>query len=232
MEADREIRNRQSAIGNWLWLGFALVWVAGVLVVDTLAAQGVRGPGGIDWRVFRWRGPWGVDLFKFVAWFLVPFLLSLPWLDRGWFGVRRWRRSDWWLLLGLAAAGAVAVAIIPVVPSLRETYGGMSSLPGSQRWVVLRHDLVWTLSWLLGWEFMHRYFLLRPLISKLPRYGWLIIPVLEGAYHLQKPLIEAGGMVVFSLVLTYWAKKRQNVLLPFLAHFIVELELMVFRLVM
>ncbi|MCX5771885.1 MAG: CPBP family intramembrane metalloprotease [Candidatus Hydrogenedentes bacterium] len=227
-----KFRIPRSAFRVRLWLVFVLVWVAGVLVVDTLAARGVRGPFDIDWRVLRWRGPWGADLFKFTAWFLVPLVLSLPRLDPGWFGVRRWRRADWWLLGGLAIAGAAAVAIIPLVPSLRATYGGMSSLPSAHRWLVLRHDMVWTLSWLLGWEFMHRYFLLRPLMRSWPRYGWLIIPVFEGAYHLQKPLIEAAGMVAFSLVLTYWAKKRQNALLPFLAHFFVELELMVFRVVM
>lgn len=131
-----KFRIPRSAFRVRLWLVFVLVWVAGVLVVDTLAARGVRGPFDIDWRVLRWRGPWGADLFKFTAWFLVPLVLSLPRLDPGWFGVRRWRRADWWLLGGLAIAGAAAVAIIPLVPSLRATYGGMSSLPSAHRWLV------------------------------------------------------------------------------------------------
>jgi len=207
----------------------ALVYAAAVLAADTLAVQHVRTP--VNWGALRWRGPWGADFFKFFAWFVVPFVLSLPWLDAGWFGVRRWKRADWFLLGGLAVAGAAAVALIPLVPSLRATYGSASFLPAGQKWAVLRHDVVWTLSWLLGWEFMHRYFMLRPVSRAWPRYGWLIIPLYEGAYHLQKPLIEAGGMVLFSLVLTYWALKRRNVLLPFLAHFIVELELVAFRLI-
>lgn len=209
-------------------LCFALAWVAAVLTADTLAAQGVGWP--MDWRVLRWRGAWGADWFKFVAWFVAPLVVSLPRLEPGWFGVRRWRRADWLLLGVLSVAGAAAVAIIPLVPSLRATYGSVSFMPAGQKWAVLRHDVVWTLSWLLGWEFMHRYFLLRPLSARWPRYGWLIIPFIEGAYHLQKPLIEAGGMVLFSLVLTYWALRRRNALLPFAAHFVVELELLAFRL--
>jgi len=37
-------------------------------------------------------------------------------------------------------------------------------------------------------------------------------------------------MVALSLVLTLWARKRQNVLLPFLVHLAIELELLVFLL--
>lgn len=233
--AQERARADTEALGGarpWRWrliAAGALFYAAAVLVGDTLAVRYADWP--VNWGALRWWGPWGADLFKFAAWFVVPFVLSLPWLDGGWFGVRRWKRSDWLLLAGLALAGAAAVALIPLVPSLRATYGSAASLAAGQKWAVLRHSVVWTLSWLVGWEFMHRYFLLRPVSRVWPRYGWLVIPLYEGAYHLQKPLIEAGGMVLFSVVLTYWALKRRNVLLPFLAHLIVELELVAFRLV-
>ena len=56
------------------------------------------------------------------------------------------------------------------------------------------------------------------------------MPVSEGVYHLQKTLLEALGMVALSVVLTYWARKRANVLLPFLVHLAIELELLAFLL--
>ena len=206
----------------------AAFYVACALIADTLAAQGVQTP--LDWTVLRWRGPLAADLFKFAAWFCVPFALSLPWLDVGWFSLRRWRRADWFLLGGIVVAGAAAMALIPFVPSLRETYGSASGLSPEQKWSMLIHSLVWTVSWLVGWEFMHRYFLLRPVSNAWPRYGWLLVPVFETVYHLQKPLLEAGGMLLFSVVLTYWAIKRRNLMLPLIAHLIIELELIAFRL--
>ena len=72
---------------------------------------------------------------------------------------------------------------------------------------------------------MHRYFLLRPVMHRFPRYGWLIVPLCETIYHLQKPLLEAGGMAVFSLLLTWWTMKRRNMLLPFIAHLYIEILL-------
>jgi hypothetical protein len=42
-------------------------------------------------------------------------------------------------------------------------------------------------------------------------------------------LLEAGGMVLYSVVLTLWAIRRKNALLPFLAHLTIEIELIVFQ---
>ncbi|MCL4694164.1 MAG: CPBP family intramembrane metalloprotease, partial [Candidatus Hydrogenedentes bacterium] len=96
------------------------------------------------------------------------------------------------------------------------------------KWEIIARGMLWTFSWLIGWEFLHRYFLLRPFAARWPRFGWLIVPFSEGVYHLQKAPIEAAGMVVFSLVLTAWALRRRNALLPFLAHLLVEIELVLF----
>jgi len=205
----------------------ALAYVALALLVDTLASRGVEVP--FDWGVFRWRARGGFDAFKFVAWFLVPLALALPAMDWGYFGIKRWRRMDWGILAACVLVGAVAVLSISLFPSLRAAYGSHAGASAEAKWFFLSYSLVWTLSWVIGWEFMHRYLLLRPLSDLWPKYGWLIIPFYEGIYHLQKPLLEAGGMFAASAILTFWALKRRNALLPFIAHFIIELELRVFQ---
>lgn len=209
-----------------LLLGLVAGYVLAVLLVDTLAALEVQTP--IDWRVFSWTSDNGFDWFKFVTWFVVPFLVSLRGMDRGYFGVARWKRWDWALLIGLGAVGLVAVLTINVFPSLREYYPSYSELPWSQKWEIVGRGMLWTFSWLIGWEFLHRYFLLRPFAARWPRYGWLLVPLSEGAYHLQKAPLEAAAMFVFSLILTAWALRRRNALLPFLAHLVIEIEVVLF----
>ena len=201
---------------------FVAAYVAAVLAVDTLAAQQVRCV--IAWRMFRWQGANGFDWFKFVFWFVVPVALSWRGMDWGCLGWGRWRGRDVALLIALVGLGAAAMLVIPLVPSLRATYSGL----GVNHWHAASWYLVWTASWLVGWEFLHRYFLLRHVQGVWAGFGWLLVPLSEGLYHLQKSWIEALGMVVFSLCVTPWALRRKNALLPFLAHLIIELELLAF----
>lgn len=215
-----------SAGGSNGVLALVLLYTAVVLLVDTLAARNVTTP--IHWRIFSWHARNGADLFKLMAWFVIPFLFSLRRFDWGWLGTARWKRIDAIILGVLAAVCAGAVLAIPLFPSLRHTYGSVSHAAAASKWSYATHNVVWTFSWLVGWEFLHRCVLLRALSARWPRWGWLLIPVFEGVYHLQKPLIEALGMVVFSCILTPWAQRRRNVLLPFLAHLAIELELIVF----
>lgn len=210
---------------KWPTTAAVLGYVAIVLGVDMLASHAIR--LGIDWRVFCWYVH-SFDLFKFMAWFMIPFLFSLRGMDWGYFGVKRWRRVDVLILAGMAVLGLLAVLIIPLFPSLRAVYQSSASLPWAARWMVAGQSLVWTLSWLMGWEFLHRYVLLRQVSARWPRFGWLIVPLSEGLYHLQKPPLEALGMVVFSLILTPWALRRKNMLLPFLVHFFIEASLIIF----
>lgn len=213
--------NRRAAV----WL--ALAYVAAVLAIDTLAAQNVRVP--FPWSHLRWSASCGADLTKFALWFVVPFLLCLRGMDWGYLGVKRWRRIDLVILGLLACVGMAAVISTLAFPSLHATYPGLGKAPAAIKWHYLMQGVAWTLSWLIGWEFLHRYFLLTRLTSAWPKYGWLLIPLSEGAYHLQKPLLEAGGMVLYSVVLTLWAMRRKNALLPFLAHLTIEIELIVFQ---
>jgi len=235
---------------SYLSAATAIAYIAVVLGVDVLATRGVSWP--INWFVFRWNpyvlrtyarglgipdeimGPfcsWPLqkfDFFKFLFWFLVPFLFSIRGMDWGALGVRRWKRRDGYFLLGLALAGMAAILIIPYVPALRQTYHSMGHLAAPEKWTQLFIRGIWVISWLLGWEFLHRYFLLRPVAVQWPRYGWLLVPLSEGLYHLQKPGIEALGMVALSVVLTQWTLRRRNVFLPFLVHLTIEIELILF----
>jgi len=122
-------------------------------------------------------------------------------------------------------AGGAAVLSIQVFPSLKQQYPGLSHLPLQERFLHGLVALSWTTSWLIGWEFLHRYVLLRAVTQNFPRFGWLLVPLCETVYHLQKPLLEAGGMAVFSILLTWWSLKRRNLLLPFIAHLFVEVFL-------
>ncbi len=219
-----------------------VAYVALVLTVDALASLGAAWP--FDWGWFQWRldapfralglavPAWtrrtpadGADLFKLLFWFVIPFCLCLPRMEWSWFSPRQWRRLDWLLLAAMTALGGAAVLSIRCIPALRETYSGMSDLPWALRRGYGMSHLVWVAAWLPGWEFLHRYVLLRAIMLRLPKWGWLLVPLSEGLYHLQKPWIEALGMVLFSLALTWWSMKRRSLLLPFVAHLYIELLL-------
>ncbi len=129
-------------------------YVVFVHTADTLALRGVQVP--FNWRVFSWHLENGFDAFKFVAWFVVPLAFSFRRLEAGYFTFARWRRLDWVILGVLSAFGAAAMVLIPLVPSLKAVYSGFAG-PGQ----AVRH-LIWTFSWLIGWEFLHRYVLPYP----------------------------------------------------------------------
>ena len=205
-----------------------LAYVAAVHAIDTLAVHNVRWL--TDWSVFRIQSPGGFDAFKFVAWLVVPLVLFLPSLDRRYFTLHRWKRADYWLLLGAAGVAMAAIAAIPLFPSLRETYAPVETASGEERLHFLRYQLLWTFSWLVGWEFLHRYVLVTRLRAWWGPWAWVLVPLIEGLYHVvqQKPLIESAGVVAFGAVLCLWTIRRDNVLLPFLAHLMVELALIAF----
>ncbi|MFA7693577.1 MAG: hypothetical protein WCX86_11835 [Candidatus Hydrogenedentales bacterium] len=217
-------------------------YVAVVLTVDALAS--LRVSWFIDWTVFRWHpvdcwrvlnvqvpnwlsfSPWNsFDLFKFLFWFLIPFCFCLPKMEWSWFSFRGWKRVDWMLLAVFLGLGSLSVLSVAFIPSLRQTYLIQAALSWEARSTIAMRSLVWMVSWILGWEFLHRYVLLRIAVRKYATWGWVLIPLSEVLYHLQKPLIEALGMGVFSVVLTLWSMKRKNMLLPFLIHLYIELFL-------
>ncbi len=230
------------------WL--VIAYVITVLGIDTLAVQGVQWPW--NWAFFNWYGhqvhgfvslpgilsfDWllhpvlsSFNWFRFLFWFVVPFIFCLRNFAWSWLDCRSWSKVDVILLGAILLVGVFVMALVPHLPGVRDIYPTMGRKYDAFPWFLLLNRLLWVVSWLIGWEFLHRYVLLRALDKRWGKWGWLLVPVSEGIYHLQKPLVEALGMVVFSLVLTHWARKRKNLLLPFLAHLIIEIELIIFQL--
>lgn len=223
--------NKAQAVSSFPLIA-VITYVAAVLTLDTLADHAVSWP--FDWSLFHWQpvawmqSAWlnRIDLFKLIFWLVIPFLFSLRTMEWSWLSPRGWKRNDWFLLGGLLIVGGIAIVCVKFIPTLHAIYPGMSHYPLETRLVYSISYLLWIASWLPGWEFMHRYFLLRVAMKRLPNYGWLLIPIFETVYHLQKPLLEAGGMAVFSLLLTWWCVKRRNLLLPFFAHLYIEVALL------
>lgn len=246
--------------GAW-FAALMIAYVAFVLTADTLATLRVQVPFvWSDW--FHWRPkhltPWVTwllpgqaldqaaaaflawprtnqfDLFKFVTWFVLPVALLWRWMDWDAWGMFRWRGRDLALLLLALVGGVVAVALIPHIPGVREYYVPPKAISLEQKlWLVAGYNF-WCVSWLLGWEFLHRYVLLAALSRFLPRggWGWLVVPLLiagsEAAYHLVKPLPETLAMFGFGFAASLWAYQRGNWLLPLIAHWMIEMALVLF----
>lgn len=219
-----------------VWWSLAYVFV--VLLVDTLAANGVRWrldfgayEMAVDWSVFSWRGD-GVlaqfDWFKFLFWLVAPVAVCFRGMDWGYFGFGRWKRVDVYLTLAMAVAGIACVLAILYVPQLREWYPSRAKWSWGDKAFDLYRQALWNVSWLPGWEFLHRYFLLRPFAERWPRWGWIVVPVSEALYHLQKDPIEMTAMFAAGIVFTLWTVARKNAMLPLLVHGTVEAGLAAF----
>lgn len=209
----------------------ALFFVAYTCVVHLINYLGKE---DLDWLGIEWGSLqisiWGeFDFTDLLIWMVIPFVLVFRKIDWSYFGFSRWEQRDIGLLLAIMAAGWFSMQMIPLFPSLSQYYEIPPS-PAEKRELVL-HSIVWTLSWLPGWEFLHRYVLLTRLEKAWKNRGWMLIPMIETVYHFQKPMPEAFGMMVLSIVLTCWARKRRNVLLPFCAHGVVEMDLLLFRVI-
>lgn len=201
-----------------------ILLTAVLLLVDT--ASTLQWQWLIDWGSLHWQLENGFELSTFVLWLVIPFLLCLPDMDWGYlFGFSRLRRRDWLFLAGLAGLGVLSTLIVPHVESLREIYLSRSTLDPERKWAYISYQVIWVASWLIGWEFLHRYALLRAAGRAWPRWGWLWVPASEFVFHFQKPWIEAFGMLAFSLVATSWSRRRRSWILPLVAHLAIELGL-------
>ncbi|NLN93864.1 MAG: CPBP family intramembrane metalloprotease [Candidatus Hydrogenedens sp.] len=246
---DNENTGYNSSAKQFLFVPLLTVfYVLLILVIDFLASSQLMFP--FDWSWFSWSladvlrhipplsdqvsilAPADhFDLFKFVFWFLLPFLFSYQKLDKDWIMPGKFQRKDWYFTAFLFLTGFIVLAALLLTPSLRHYYGQKEWVGASAKFQRAVRFLIWETSWLPGWEFLCRYVFLRALLQIRPRYLWLLLPVVEGLFHLQKPLIEALGMTVFSLFLTGWTVRRKNLFLPFCAHLFVEVLLLVVLLI-
>jgi len=234
---------------NRYFAWFMLAYVALALGIDTLATFEVELL--IHWEFFKFKGShisgWlrtfdgalgtigeslhnpvfaAFDVFKFLVWFAIPAGLCLPWMDWGAWGTRRWRQVDYYILVGMVG-GSIALALsIPYIPGVREDY--VPGVPESMQFTAFWSYIVWTVSWLPGWEFLHRYFLIRALDYLEIKFEWLIVPVVEMLYHLPKMTLEVPGMFLYGFIATQLTKHRVNWMLPFLVHLAIEVALVLF----
>jgi membrane protease YdiL (CAAX protease family) len=199
------------------------------LTIDSLSTQ--HAYWLIDWSRFYWRFKSGFEMSTAILWLGIPVLLMCRDIDIRVFTFARWKKIDVWLLIALMLLGACGVYLIKFIPVLNQYYQPQEHLGTAMKWSFATGYLIWLASWLIGWEFLHRVFLLRYLQAALGAFGPCCIPAFEFLFHLQKSLPEALGMLLLSIVLTYWSYKRKNVLLPFLAHLSIELTLLAYLII-
>ena len=163
------------------------------------------------------------DLYKFLFWFVIPVLWCWRGMDWKAWSKERWNKLEKRLLRLAIIVIPLSMFAIPYLPGIGQYYVSRGGF--AENWDLALLQMLWTLAWLPGWEFMHRYLLLGAVHKKWPGNGWMLVPCFEFVYHLQKPPVEAGLMFVFGFLLTWYAVKRENFRFPFLIHLIVELSL-------
>ena len=206
-----------------------VIYAIVALTVDSLST--VQSDWLLDWSKFYWRLGSGFEMSTAILWLAVPAILMCRDFDIGVFTFARWRKIDACLLIALILLGICGVCLIKFIPVLNTYYQSKSNLSVAMKWSYAAGNLIWLSSWLIGWEFLHRVFLMHYLQVVLGRIGPCCIPVFEFLFHLQKSLPEALGMLLLSIVLTYWSYKRKNVLLPFFAHLSIEVTLLVYLII-
>jgi hypothetical protein len=220
---------KQQQTGHTAYAIMMLLYAVFALTVDSLATNHTRWV--IDWSIFYWRLKNGFEMSTAILWLGIPVLLMWRDLDLRVFTFGRWKKTDAWLLIALMLAGACGVYLIKFIPVLNQYYQPQSHLSSAMKWSYALSNLIWLSSWLIGWEFLHRVFLMQYLQAVLGKIGPCFIPGFEFLFHLQKSIPEAIGMLLLSIVLTWWSYKRKNVLLPFLAHLSIEVTLLAYLIV-
>ena len=205
---------------------YALCYATFALTVDSMST--IHFNWGINWGIFHWQLKNGFEVSTFILWFVIPFVFTFRSIDWKYFGVSRLKKSDLYLFILLSILGMIAVYSIKFFPSLRNLYPSMefNSLSSKLNWA--SYKMIWNISWLTGWEFLHRYVLLSCFENAFPKKGWFGVCLVEFFFHFQKAFLEAMGMLIFSVIVTYWAYRRKNIVLPFFAHLIIESLLVLF----
>lgn len=212
--------------GKKTYAALMVLYAIAALTVDSLATMHARWV--IDWSRLYWSFPSGFEASTCILWLVIPALLMARHLDFDCFTFKRWKKSDYRLLLIFMALGALGICLIRFIPELNAYYPSGRFSSGRARWQYGLHQTVWVLSWLIGWEFLHRVFLLRYVQILAGTAGLALIPLIEFGFHLQKTLPEAFGALLLSVALTWWSYKRKNVLLPLITHFSIEISLVIY----
>lgn len=211
-----------------LGLVLALSYVALVFGVDVARSRGCL-PAVVRETLVQLHlvtSPSGFDWYKFVTWFLIPVLATFPVERRVGVHLRITKYEA--VALGVVVAlSCAAMGIVVTSAELSAQYLGSAMGNWGQRLSIAERQLIWTLSWLPGYEFLVR----RILLSRAEPWrsgAVVLVALVEFVYHLQKPMLEAVAVLFFSAALSVWARKRRGSLWPPLAHLCVELVLIGF----
>jgi membrane protease YdiL (CAAX protease family) len=199
---------------------YALFYAIFALTIDSISTIHLK--WGIDWGIFYWQLKNGFEVSTFILWFAIPFVFTYKSIDWKYFGVSRLKKSDIYFVILLSILGMIAVLSIKFFPSLRSFYPSMAFQNASAKLNWALYKMIWNMSWLTGWEFLHRYVLLTCFEKAFPKKGWFGVCLIEFVFHFQKAFLEAIGMLIFSVIVTYWAYKRKNIILPFFSHLLIE----------
>jgi len=165
------------------------------------------------------------DLYKFIFWLILPFVLFNKFIDFQWFSLKYWQKQDYLIFLFFCLLCLFSLVFVILSPTLRMFYPGTGTIPISQKIQFFLQQFFWIISWLPGWEFLNRHLLLRACRQLSKGSGWFFVTIVETLYHIFKPMLEIFGMFIFSIVACLWSQKRENNLMAFFCHFIIEIGL-------
>ncbi len=165
------------------------------------------------------------DLYKFLFWLIIPFILFNKFIDFKWWSIKRWQKRDYILFSFFFLICFSSLIFVILSPTLQKYYPGMSTLPPKQKILISFQQIFWIISWLPGWEFLNRHLLLRACGQFSKRYGWFLVTVVETLYHISKALLEILGMFIFSFIACIWSQRKEDNLMAFLCHLIIEIGL-------
>ncbi len=167
------------------------------------------------------------DLIKFFLWLIIPIVVFNRAVDFYWFSFKSWKKNDYLILLMLSILCVASLAFVVLFPTLSSYYHGFKTLPSNQKVIIFFQQIFWIISWLLGWEFLNRHLLLRACLRLNKKYAWILVPIVETAYHIPKPFLEMLGMAIFSIFACVWTIRKENNLMAFLCHLFIELGLVI-----
>ena len=138
------------------------------------------------------------------------------------------RREGLWLL----GAAAVSIAIVWIALQSEDYRAAYQGARYGDFGTKLTRWTLFTLSTTVPWEILHRGFLLHGIRhvlvrAKLPESSADAIAIgfvtcFEVLYHLIKPVLEAGALLVGSPILSYLAFRYRSLWLPLVIHVAIE----------
>ena len=200
---------------------FSTSYVVFALLIDLIVSNNDKlsslfssNSSGFDWR-------------KFLLWLVIPMFLSnlLRYPRKIEHSLKKFKRVDWVLIFSIGIISSMAMLIIPHFEVLDQYYVSRHEVSFQQKMEFVQFQIMWTISWVFGYEYLIRFFWLSSFEQKHLNKALLLIPIVEVLYHYNKPWPEILGVLALSYFLIWWTIKRQNILQAILAHLLIEIVL-------